>query len=51
LNYPPANVWTKIEIEVESEPELVDVVPTLRLPATWSPERRAEFVLRWRKRQ
>jgi len=50
VNYPPANVWTKVEIEVEPEPELVLLATDLAVPATWSPERQQEFLQRWKER-
>lgn len=43
--YPPANLWTRVEIQVETEPELVDH-SLIRLPAIWSDERRAAWLIR-----
>lgn len=51
MNYPPANVWTKLEPEIEQrvecEPALVDVGHWLSLPADWDPARREAFMRRW----
>lgn len=51
MNYPPANLWTMVQIDPkpELEPELVNVcrVPALSLPASWTQERRSVFLFRW----
>jgi hypothetical protein len=51
MNYPPANVWTKLEPEIEQriepEPALLRASAGLYLPAAWSEERRTAFVDRW----
>lgn len=53
MNYPPANVWTKLEPEIEQridpEPQLIQAAADLTLPLAWSPERRDEFVARWQR--
>ena len=49
--YPPANLWTRLEPEIEQriepEPELLQVAADLALPLAWPLERRAEFLQRW----
>lgn len=46
--YPPANLWTRVELPVEAEPELIDH-SIIRLPAIWSDERRATWMLAFDK--
>ena len=59
MNYPPANVWRKLEPEIEQriepEPELVEVTTRawrcrLLLPTAWSLERRDANLEAWMKR-
>jgi len=59
MNYPPANVWRKLEPEIEQriepEPELVEVTTRvwrcrLFVPTVWSPERRDANLEAWMKR-
>lgn len=49
MNYPPANLWTMVQMEEkpESEPELVDVTSNLRVPSDWDKIRVKEFLTRW----
>jgi len=47
MNYPAANVWTRSELDVEPEPEMVATTWKLSLPASWAPERRVAFATNW----
>lgn len=46
--YPPPNLWTKVELEVDIEPEpaMLQVSASLALPAAWPEERRAAWLIR-----
>ena len=51
MNYPPANVWHRVEPTIEQlvapEPSLIhNSTYRLSLPAEWPEERRAEFLRR-----
>lgn len=43
VSFPQQPTHTRVEFNVEPEPELVSMCETLRLPATWSLEQRVEF--------
>ena len=52
MNYPPPNLWTKTELDIEPEPVMVEVTTSawrhrLFVPATWATERREAFLEGW----